>query len=90
VLFSIAHSSGKVYRFSTKSNEGSWLQTIRVNEVLVSSSVFVFVLGVHNRRSRIFGTLHPEPLLKLATPKVLLFEVSVLLFLTEYCKTGIY
>jgi hypothetical protein len=29
----------------------------------------VAVLGVHNRKTRIFGSLHPEPLLKLATTK---------------------
>jgi hypothetical protein len=79
VVLSLGSSSGKVYRYSTKTSEGTWLQTIRVSDVCVSSNLVVLTLGVYNRRSRIFGTLHPEPMLKLATPKG---------FIEWICKTG--
>ncbi len=69
MVYCVERRSGKLCRYNAKQNEAVMVQSIRVAEFAVSSTALVLVLAVPNRRTRIFGTLHPEPLLKLATPK---------------------
>ena len=62
-------TSKRVFRYANKTQEGTLLATIRVTDFDATPSMMVLCLNVYNQSSRIFGTLHPEPLLKLATAK---------------------
>ena len=66
-LYVTKSGTGKVLQVSIKSNDVLELQTIRVCDVACSSSLTVVCLAIYNQRRRIFGQLHPQPLLKLST-----------------------
>jgi hypothetical protein len=72
VVYGVERRSGKLCRVGPRPGDSTVVQSIRVADFAVSAGTLVLVLAVPNRRSRIFGVLHPEPLLKLATPKGLI------------------
>jgi hypothetical protein len=74
VVHVVDRRSGKLCRAGPRPGDNMAVQSIRVADFAVSAAagIVVLVLAVPNRRSRIFGVLHPEPLLKLATPKGLI------------------
>jgi hypothetical protein len=67
-------ASGKLMRLWGKPEQCFTIPTIRVKQVALSGSgLTVVVLAVAHNQGRIFSALHPEPVLKLATPRLLFF-----------------
>ena len=71
VLLAQVRSSGRVAVLHCgKSSEAATLPTIRVAEFATwTNQGCAMLLNVHNTKNCVFGALHPEPLLRLATAK---------------------